>query len=65
MQAFAVASRTLGGCATPGSYIAGGRVISGLGDQAAGVMVKVVDGEDTRHTPWCSAGPAGCSTWWM
>ena len=27
VQAFAVASRTLGGCATPGSYIAGGRVI--------------------------------------
>ena len=51
VQAFAVASRTLGGCATPGSYIAGGRVIKGLGDQAAGVMVKVVDGDNTAsHT---------------
>jgi len=48
VQAFAVASRTLGGCATPGSYIASGRVITGLGDQAVGVVAKVVDGEDTQ-----------------
>jgi hypothetical protein len=48
VQAFAVASRTLGGCATPGSYIASGRVISGLGDQAVGVVAKVVDGGDTQ-----------------
>ncbi|HSU35603.1 MAG TPA: hypothetical protein VLJ88_08080 [Propionibacteriaceae bacterium] len=51
VQAFAVASRTLGGCATPGAYIAGGRVIRGLGDQSTGVMVKVVDGNKTAsHT---------------
>ena len=51
VQAFAVASRTLGGCATPGAYISGGRVIRGLGDQSAGVMVKVVDGNNTAsHT---------------
>ena len=45
-QAFAVASRTIGGCDVVGSYIESGRVVSGLGDQATAIVAVVVDGED-------------------
>jgi len=38
-QAYAIASRTLGGCAITGSYIESGHAVSGVGDQATGVVV--------------------------
>lgn len=47
-QAFAIASRTLGGCAVTGSYIESGRIVSGVGNQAVGVVVKVVDGTKSQ-----------------
>ena len=50
-QAYAVAARTFGGCASPGSYIVGGAAITGLGDQAAGLVVNVVaDGATQWHS---------------
>jgi hypothetical protein len=39
IQAFAIASKTLGGCAVTGSYIESGHSVSGVGDQATGVVV--------------------------
>ena len=45
-QAFAVASRTMGGCAVVGSYIESGRVVNGLGDQATAIVARVADGKD-------------------
>ncbi|HET9302861.1 MAG TPA: hypothetical protein VFO20_08795, partial [Propionibacteriaceae bacterium] len=48
IQAYAIASRTLGGCAVAGSYIESGLVVSGVGNQAAGVVVMVADGSKTR-----------------
>jgi hypothetical protein len=47
-QAYAIASRTLGGCAVAGSYIESGRIVSGVGKQAVGVVVKVVDGTKSQ-----------------
>ena len=38
-QAYAIASRTLGGCTVTGSYIESGHAVSGVGNQAAGVVV--------------------------
>jgi hypothetical protein len=39
IQAYAIASRTLGGCAVSGSYIESGHAVSGVGNQAVGVVV--------------------------
>jgi hypothetical protein len=39
IQAYAIASRTLGGCAVTGSYIESGHAVSGVGNQAVGVVV--------------------------
>jgi hypothetical protein len=47
-QAYAIASGTLGGCPVTGSYIESGRAVSGVGNQAAGVVVKVVDGNKSQ-----------------
>jgi hypothetical protein len=50
-QAYAVAAKTLGGCAAPGSYIASGAAVTGLGDQAVGLVVNVVtSGKTTLHS---------------
>jgi hypothetical protein len=38
-QAYAVASKTLGGCAVTGSYIQSGQAVNGVGDQAVGVVI--------------------------
>ena len=46
-QAFAVASRTLGTCAAAGAYIASGQLVRGVGDQATGAVIAVVDGRTT------------------
>jgi hypothetical protein len=39
IQAYTIASKTLGGCAVTGSYIESGHVVSGVGNQATGVVV--------------------------
>ena len=50
-QAYAVAAKTFGGCAAPGSYIAAGDSVTGLGDQAVGLVVDVIAGGKTsRHS---------------
>lgn len=50
-QAYAIAAKTLGTCAVTGSYIVAGRSVSGLGDQAGGVVVGTVEGSQTQlHT---------------
>jgi hypothetical protein len=38
-QAYMIASKTLGGCAVTGSYIQSGHSVSGVGDQAVGVVI--------------------------
>ena len=43
-QAYAVAAKTLGGCTMPGAYVAQGKLLGGIGDQAVGVVLKVTDG---------------------
>jgi len=48
-QAFVVASRTLGTCPAAGAYIAAGRLVRGVGDQAAGALIAVVDGSSTVY----------------
>jgi hypothetical protein len=48
-QAYAVAAKTLGGCVAPGSSIASGATVTGLGDQAAGLVVAVVSGGKTSQ----------------
>jgi hypothetical protein len=48
-QAYAIASRTLGGCAVTGSYIESGHSVSGVGDQAVGVVV-VDASKDQAHS---------------
>jgi hypothetical protein len=45
-QAYAIASKTLGSCAISGLYIQSGHAVSGVGDQAAGVVV--MDGTKSR-----------------
>ena len=45
-QAYVVAAKTLGGCAVTGSYIQSGHAVSGVGDQAIGVVV--MDGNKGR-----------------
>jgi hypothetical protein len=49
IQAFAIASKTLGGCAVTGSYIESGHSVSGVGDQATGVVVIDVS-KDQAHS---------------
>jgi hypothetical protein len=39
IQAYAIASKALGGCAVTGSYIESGHAVSGIGNQATGVVV--------------------------
>jgi hypothetical protein len=39
IQAYTLASKTLGGCAVTGSYIESGRTVGGVGNEATGVVV--------------------------
>jgi hypothetical protein len=48
IQAYLVASKTLGGCAVAGYYIESGHLVSGIGDQAVGVVVMEVEGKKTQ-----------------
>jgi hypothetical protein len=43
-QAYAAATRALGNCAMPATFITSGALITGLGDQALGVVLNVADG---------------------
>lgn len=43
-QAYAYASRALGDCAMTGAWVYEGHVVTGVGDQAVGVTVQVIDG---------------------
>ena len=47
-QAYAIASKTLGGCAVAGSYIKSGHAVSGVGNEAVGVVVMVAEGSKSR-----------------
>ena len=47
-QAYAIASKTLGGCAVAGSYIKSGYAVSGVGNQAVGVVIMVAEGSKSR-----------------
>jgi hypothetical protein len=47
-QAYAIASKTLGGCAVAGSYIKSGYAVSGVGNEAVGVVVMVTEGSKSR-----------------
>ena len=50
-QAYAVASKTLGSCTVTGSYLVQGQSVTGLGDQAVGVVAaSVTNGKSQRHT---------------
>ncbi|MET1006690.1 MAG: hypothetical protein ABWX96_14160 [Propionibacteriaceae bacterium] len=40
-QAYALSAKALGGCAMTGAYIDSGHLVSGLGDQAVGVVLNV------------------------
>ena len=48
-QAFAVAAKTLGGCAEMGAYIQSGWSVTGLGDKAVGLVVVVERDGQTKH----------------
>ena len=47
-QAYAVASRIIGSCAVAGFYIEAGRSVSGIGNQALGVVVMEVTGKKAQ-----------------
>ncbi len=47
-QAYVIASKTLGGCAVAGSYIKSGYSVSGVGNEAVGVVVMVAEGSKSR-----------------
>ncbi len=47
-QAFVVASKTLGSCDAPGSYLVEGYTVTSLGDQAVSAVVSERDGSDER-----------------
>jgi hypothetical protein len=47
-QAYAVAAKTLGGCASPGAYISEGSIVTDLGDQSTGLVANVVTAGKTQ-----------------
>jgi hypothetical protein len=49
IQAYAVAAKTLGGCAEEGGYVQSGWSVRGLGDQAVGLMVVIERDGKTQH----------------
>lgn len=50
-QAYAVAAKTLGSCPVTGSYLFSGQTITGVGDQATGVIVTSASGDTfNQHT---------------
>lgn len=50
-QAYAVAAKTLGGCQVAGSYLFSGQTITGVGEQATGVIVtSVTAGASSHHS---------------
>ena len=57
-QAYVIASKTLGGCAVTGSYIKSGHAVSGVGNQAVGVVVMVPMAPRAGPTASSSTAPA-------
>lgn len=47
-QAYALAAKAFGGCAATGSYIVNGVTVTGIGDQASGLVVNVLTGGKTQ-----------------
>ena len=48
-QAYAYASRALGDCAMTGAWIYEGHLVNGVGDQAVGVTIQVLDGKSEEY----------------
>lgn len=48
-QAYAYASRSLGDCAMTGAWIHQGHLVNGVGDQAVGVTIQVLDGKNEDY----------------
>ena len=48
-QAYAFAARSLGNCSMTGGWIYQGHLIGGVGDQAVGVTIQVLDGSTTEY----------------
>jgi hypothetical protein len=49
VQAYAIAAKTLGGCAEEGAYVQSGWSVRGLGDQAVGLVVVIERDGKTQH----------------
>ncbi len=47
-QAYALAAKAFGGCAAAGSYIVNGATVTGIGDQASGLVVNALTGGKTQ-----------------
>lgn len=48
-QAYAYAARSLGDCSMTGGWIYQGHLVAGVGDQAVGVTIQVLDGSTTEY----------------
>lgn len=48
-QAYAYAARSLGDCSMTGGWIYEGHLVAGVGDQAVGVTIQVLDGSTTEY----------------
>jgi hypothetical protein len=48
-QAYAFAARSLGNCSMTGGWIHQGHLVGGVGDQAVGVTIQVLDGSTTEY----------------
>ncbi|HVK34594.1 MAG TPA: hypothetical protein VM428_02955 [Microlunatus sp.] len=48
-QAYAFAARSLGNCSMTGGWIYQGHLVGGVGDQAVGVTIQVLDGSTTEY----------------
>ena len=48
-QAYAFAARALGDCSMTGGWIYEGHLVGGVGDQAVGVTIQVLDGSTTEY----------------
>lgn len=47
-QAYAYAARSLGDCAMTGAWVSAGHLVGGVGDQATGVTIQVLDGDTSE-----------------
>ena len=61
-QAYAFAARALGDCSMSGGWIYEGHPVGGVGDQAVGVTIQVLDGKSDEFRTVVLAGRVGSST---